>query len=143
MLAEIAAANAAFKIIQTAVQNGKEIYDCGTATQSYFDNKSAIAKRVSEKGQGDLEAFMALEKIKESEEILKETMIYAGRPNMYSDFLKFQSDARRERDRQEKLRIKKRADTIALFMAALLWGTGMLVLLPLALYIGFKIFGLI
>ena len=83
MLAEIAAANAAFKIIQTAVQNGKEIYDCGTATQSYFDNKSAIAKRVNEKGQGDLEAFMALEKIKEQEEILKETMIYAGRPNMY------------------------------------------------------------
>ena len=33
MLAEIAAANAAFKIIQTAVQNGKEIYDCGTAAQ--------------------------------------------------------------------------------------------------------------
>ena len=90
-----------------------------------------------------LQAFMALEKIKEQEEILKETMIYAGRPNMYSDFLKFQSDARRERERQERLRIKKRADTIALFMTALLWGTGILVLLPLALYIGFKIFGLI
>lgn len=86
---------------------------------------------------------MALEKIKEQEEILKETMIYAGRPNMYSDFLAFQSKARKERERQEKLRIKKRADNIALFMTALLWGTGMLVLLPLALYIGFKIFGLI
>jgi hypothetical protein len=62
---------------------------------------------------------------------------------MYSDFLAFQSKARKERERQEKLRIKKRADNIALFMTALLWGTGMLVLLPLALYIGFKIFGLI
>lgn len=143
MLAEIAAANAAYKIIQAAVQNGKELYDCGTATKDYFDNKSAIAKRVNEKGQGDLQAFMALEKIKEQEEILKETMIYAGRPNMYSDFLKFQSDARRERERQERLRKKKRADNIALAMTVLLWGTGILVLLPLALYIGFKIFGVI
>ena len=46
---------------------------------------------------------MALEKIKEQEEFLRETMIYAGRPNMYDDFLKFQSDARRERDRKEKV----------------------------------------
>ena len=143
MLAEIAAANAAFKIIQTAVQNGKEIYDCGTAAQNYFDSKSAIAKRVNEKGQGDLEAFMALEKIKENEEFLRTTMIYAGRPNMYDDFLKFQSDARRERDRKERLRKKKRADNIALAMTVLLWGTGILVLLPLALYLGFKLFGVI
>jgi|TARA_B110000093_G_C12752487_1_gene319069 hypothetical protein len=62
---------------------------------------------------------------------------------LYGDFLAFQSKARRERERQEKLRIKKRADSIALAMTALLWGTGILVLLPLALYIGFKIFGLI
>ena len=143
MLAEIAAANAAFKIIQTAVQNGKEIYDCGTAAQNYFDNKSAIAKRVNEKGQSDLQAFMALEKIKENEEFLRTTMIYAGRPNMYDDFLKFQSDARRERDRKERLRKKKRADNIALAMTVLLWGTGILVLLPLALYLGFKLFGVI
>lgn len=143
MLAEIAAANAAFKIIQTAVQNGKEIYDCGNAAQDYFANKSAIAKRVNEKGQSDLQAFMALEKIKEQEEHLRETMIYAGRPNMYDDFLKFQSDARRERDRKEKLRKRKRAETIALASSALLWGTGILVLLPLALYLGFKLFGVI
>ena len=143
MLAETAAANAAVSIIQTAVKNGKEIYDCGTAAQSYFDNKSAIAKRVNEKGQGDLEAFMALEKIKENEEFLRETMIYAGRPNMYDDFLKFQSDARRERDRKERLRKKKRADNMALAMTVLLWGTGILVLLPLALYLGFKLFGVI
>ena len=143
MLAEIAAANAAFKIIQTAVQNGKEIYDCGTAAQNYFDNKSAIAKRVNEKGQSDLQAFMALEKIKEQEDFLRETMIYAGRPSMYDDFLKFQSDARRERDRKERLRKKKRADNIALAMTVLLWGTGILVLLPLALYLGFKLFGVI
>jgi len=86
---------------------------------------------------------MALEKVKEQEDILKETMIYAGRSNMYSDFLAFQSKARKERQRQERLRIKMRTGTIALAMTALLWGTGILVLLPLALYIGFKIFGLI
>lgn len=140
MLAEIAAANAAFKIIQTAVQNGKELYDCGTAAQSYFDSKSAIAKRVSEKGQGDLEAFLALEKIKEDEEILKETMIYAGRANMHSDFLSFQSKARKERERKERLRKKKKADNIIIAVTILLWSGGILVVLPLALYLVFKLF---
>jgi len=140
MLAEIAAANAAFKIIQTAVQNGKELYDCGTAAQSYFDSKSAIAKRVSEKGRGDLESFMALEKIKEQEDILKETMIYAGRPNLYEDFLAFQSKARHQRERKERLRKKKKADNIIIAVTILLWGGGILVVLPLALYLVFKLF---
>lgn len=143
MLAEIAAANAAFKIIQKAIENGKELYDCGTATTDYFNNKSAITKRVNEKGQGDLQAFMALEKIKEQEECLKETMIYAGRANMYSDFLKFQSDCKREREKEQQAKKRKKAETAALILSALLWGTGILVLLPLMLYICFKIFGVI
>jgi len=64
MLAEIAAANAAFAIVKSALSNGKELYDCSAAAGQFFDNKSIIAKRVAEKGQSDLQAFMALEKIK-------------------------------------------------------------------------------
>ena len=44
MLAEIAAANAAFKVIKTAISNGKELYDCSEAATKYFNNKSAIDK---------------------------------------------------------------------------------------------------
>jgi len=36
MLAEIAAANVAFKIIKTALSNGNDLYNCSAAAQSYF-----------------------------------------------------------------------------------------------------------
>ena len=63
--------------------NGRELYDCGDAAKNYFANKSTIAKRVASKGKSDLDAFMALEKIKEQEEWLREHMIYAGRHYIY------------------------------------------------------------
>jgi hypothetical protein len=102
MLAEIAAANAAFGLLKTALSNGKELYDCTGAATQFFDNKSVIAKRVADKGQSDMQAFMALEKIKEQEAWLKEYMIYAGRADMYNDWLQFQADAKRARAQEEK-----------------------------------------
>jgi 23S rRNA G2069 N7-methylase RlmK/C1962 C5-methylase RlmI len=114
VIAEIAAANAAFKIIKTAISHGKELYDCSAAAQSYFDNKSAIAKRVASKGKNDLEAFMAMEKIKEQEEWLKDYMIYAGRADMYSDWLSFQSECKKKRDKKARLAAQARRETIKL-----------------------------
>jgi len=114
MLAEITAANAAFKLIKTALSNGKELYDCSEAAKSYFTNKSAITKRVAQKGKSDLDAFMALEKIKEQEEWLKDYMVYAGRAEMYSDWLNFQSECKRERERVARLAVLKRHATLKL-----------------------------
>jgi hypothetical protein len=102
MMAEIAAANAAFTVIKTAISNGKELYACSAAAQKYFDSKSAIAKRVASKGKSDIDAFMALEKIKEQEVWLKEHMVYAGRPDMYSDWLNFQSECKRKRESEAR-----------------------------------------
>ena len=108
MLAELAACNAAFSVIKTAITNGRELYDCGDAAKNYFANKSTIAKRVASKGKSDLDAFMALEKLKEQEVWLKEHMIYAGRPDMYSDWLKFQSECKQEREREARIAVLKR-----------------------------------
>jgi hypothetical protein len=115
MLAELAACNAAFSVIKTAITNGKELYDCGDSAKKYFANKSTIAKRVASKGKSDLDAFMALEKLKEQEVWLKEHMIYAGRPDMYSDWLKFQSECKKERDQSARLAILKRNNAVKLF----------------------------
>jgi hypothetical protein len=115
MLAELAACNAAFSVIKTAITNGKELYDCGDSAKNYFANKSTIAKRVASKGKSDLDAFMALEKLKEQEVWLKEHMIYAGRPDMYSDWLKFQSECKKERDQSARLAILKRNNAVKLF----------------------------
>ena len=112
MLAEIAAANAAFGVLKTALSNGRDLYECGNVAKKYFDNKSVIAKRVASKGKSDLDAFMALEKIKEQEEWLREHMIYAGRPDMYADFLKFQAECKQERVRNARIAVLKQNNTL-------------------------------
>lgn len=144
MLAEIAAANAAFQVIKGALSNGRELYDVADQASKYFDNKSTIAKRANKNGnKDDMACFMELEKIKAQEEWLKDYMIYAGRPDMHSDWLKFQSDRKKHRNQVEQAAKRKKAERWALFMSVLLWGTGGLVALPIAIYIGLKFFGVI
>jgi len=144
MIAEIAAANAAFQVIKGALTNGRELYDVAEQATKYFDNKSAIAKKANRTGGStELQCFMQLEKIKEQEEWLRDHMIYAGRPDMYGDWLKFQSDCKKKRERDERIRKQKRAANLAVLWSALLWGTGGLVLLPLVLYVAFELFGVI
>ena len=144
MIAEIAAANAAFQVIKGALTNGRELYDVAEQATKYFDNKSAIAKKANRTGGStELQCFMQLEKIKEQEEWLKDHMIYAGRADMYGDWLKFQSDCKQKRERAERIRKQRRSANLAVLSSALLWGTGGLVLLPLALYVAFELFGVI
>lgn len=144
MIAEIAAANAAFQVIKGALTNGRELYDVAEQASKYFDNKSAIAKKANRTGGStELQCFMQLERIKEQEEWLKDYMVYAGRADMYGDWLKFQSDCKQKRERAERLRKQKRAANLALLWSAFLWGTGGLVVVPLALYVAFKLFGVI
>ena len=110
MLLELAAANAAFAVIKEAVANSGDIMNAGQALFQYFDNKAVIQKRANEKGgsdRGDLEEFMALEQLKKQEEELKQMMIYQGRAGLWTDWLKFQLDAKKRREaaeRDERLR---------------------------------------
>jgi hypothetical protein len=51
-----------------------------------------------------MEEFMALEQLKQQEEHLRESMIYAGRAGMWEDWLKFQAQAaRRRREKREAI----------------------------------------
>ena len=98
MLAEIAAANAAFAVIKGALANGKELSALGSKVFDYFDNKAKIQESATKKGGGsDLEEFMALEQLRLQEEELRERMVYAGRPGMWNDWVKFQAAAARKR----------------------------------------------
>ena len=45
MLAEVAAANAAFGIIKLALKNGKELYDVSSSAADYFNSKSVVARK--------------------------------------------------------------------------------------------------
>jgi hypothetical protein len=120
MLAEIAAANAAFSVIKTALSNGKELFEVGEHATKYFDNKSVIAKKSNAHGnKNELAAFMELQKLRKQEEWLKEHMIYAGDPGMWDAWLKFQSDCKRNRERQAAIAKRKKIEdrkNITLFL---------------------------
>ena len=61
MLAELAIANAAFKVIKTTLENGREIGAAGAALGKYFGAEKAIAKQVANGSGNVLEAFQAKE----------------------------------------------------------------------------------
>ena len=108
MLAELAAANAAFAVIKQAVSNCKDIAAAGSAIAEFVGAKEKLQAKAAKKGGGsDLEEFMALEKIREQEEQLKQIMIYAGRPGLWGDWQRFQAKARVARREAEQERIRK------------------------------------
>jgi hypothetical protein len=107
----LAAANAAFSVIKEAVANSGDIMNAGQALFQYFDNKAVIQKKASEKGgsdRGDLEEFMALEQLKKQEEELREMMIYQGRAGLWTDWLKFQLEAKKKREAAEREKVLKK-----------------------------------
>jgi len=121
MLAELAAANAAFAVIKTAVANGKDIAAAGSAIANFVGAKEDLQRKANKKGNNsDLEEFMALEQIREKEEQLKQLMIYAGRPGLWSDWQKFQAKARTARREAEEQARKNRAQMIEYTIAGFL-----------------------
>ena len=107
MLAEIAAANAAYAVIKTAIVNGKELWDCAEHLGSFFESKRKLQEKAHAKGyKSDLQAFMELEKLKAQEQELKEAMIYQGRPGMWDDWLQFQAETKRNREQEERRKIQ-------------------------------------
>ena len=117
MLAELAAANAAFAVIKQCVQNGRELTAAGTAIANFVTAKEELQRKGNKKknkgvGGPDLEEFMALEKIREQEEQLKLLMIYTGRPGLWNDWQKFQAEARKSRRVQEELAKRRREEIL-------------------------------
>ena len=138
MLAELAIANAAFAVIKEAVANSGDIMAAGESLFKYFDTKAEIQKKASSKGgsdRGDLEEFMALEKLKKQEEELREMMIYQGRAGLWTDWLKFQLEAKKKREAAERERILKKQRIIQrikdgfmiLLIVVLLGGIGIII----------------
>ena len=113
MLAELAAANAAFAVIKQAVSNGKEIAAAGSAIAEFVGAKEKLQQKAQKKGNGsDLEEFMALEQIREREDELKQMMIILGRPGLWNDWQKFQAKARVARREAEVAAAQKRKKII-------------------------------
>jgi len=144
MLAELAAANAAFSIIKQAVSNGRDLANAGSAIADFVGAKEELRKKGEKKkrspfaGGGDLEEFMALEKIKEQEEQLREMMVWAGRPGMWADWQKFQTEARKARQKAEEARARRKKKIIEIMLLTLLGivGLGVLGFIGWFVYLG-------
>ena len=129
MLAELAAANAAFAVIKSAVQNGKEIASAGKAIANFVGAKEQLQRKAQRKGGGsDLEEFMALEQIREQEEQLKQIMIYAGRPGLWGDWQRFQAKARIARREAEEAAIRKRKKIFEITIITLFFVLGLVIM---------------
>jgi hypothetical protein len=109
MIAELAAANAAFGVIKQTIANGQELYEAGEALAKYFGLKAEIQKKAHEHGyKSDLEAFMATEQLKEYEEALKQMMIWQGRAGLWTDWLDYQKKMKESREAAEHQKKAKR-----------------------------------
>tara|TARA_R100000234_G_scaffold49953_1_gene29896 strand:+ start:124 stop:555 length:432 start_codon:yes stop_codon:yes gene_type:complete len=121
MLAELAAANAAFSVIKQAVQHSGDIAKAGSAIAKFVGAKEDLQKKANKKGGGsDLEEFMALEQIREKEEQLKQFMIYCGRPGLWGDWVKYQAKARVARREAEIQASRKRKQIIEITIVTIL-----------------------
>jgi hypothetical protein len=99
VIAEIAAANAAFQVIKSAIKNSGEIASAGKAVIDYFSATSKIEEEVKKtpaRKRSDLEEFLALEQLRKQEQELKELLIYSGRPGLWDDFQAFRVKARQQ-----------------------------------------------
>jgi len=135
MLAEIAAANAAFGIIKQAISNGKELSSAASAIAQFVGAKEDLQRKVDKKGahKTDLEEFMALEQLREREEELKQMMIILGRPGLWSDWQKFQAKARVARREAELEAARKRKLYSEIAIVVILAGAGLAVLVSFVL----------
>lgn len=132
MLAELAAANAAFAVIKQTVAHGKELAVAGKAINDFVFAKEELRRRGEKKKSGlfkktqntsEFEEFMALEQIKKNEDDLRSMMQIYGRAGLWDDWQKFQAEARKSRQVEEKLRQKKREELIE----TLVWGAAILI----------------
>lgn len=141
MLAELAAFNAAYATVKATVSAGRELSSVMQSIGSMVDSKETLEKKLKKRKnsifssgvESDLDEFMALERIKEAEKELEQLMIYAGRPGLHQDWVKFQVEARKKRKQAQEAAKKKRQERNELIMWIV---TGVVVFLVVFGFIG-------
>jgi hypothetical protein len=80
-----------------------------------------------------MEAFAALEQIKNNEAELKRMMVYHGRAGLWEDWLKFKKEAKQKRDAAEKEAARKKAARIEKAWLFVMWTAIIVLLVSLAI----------
>jgi len=137
MLAELAAANAAFGIIKQAISNSRELADVGKSIAAFVGaeedlkakaeaRKKSPWNKVLGKDANLFDEFLALEKIQQQKAQLQSHMRLYGRPGMYDAWVEYQAKARKARKEAIAQREKERQEMIEvltwIFIVVIVWG---------------------
>ena len=123
ILETIAAANAAYSVIRTCIQNGREGADLmasvGKVLTAEDDIKQAVQKKknspltaITGGEEGDWEEFQALENIAEKRRELESYIRLYGRPGQWDRWIQWQAEARKARQEAKKAAMKKREEQL-------------------------------
>ena len=123
ILESIAAANAAYAVIKTAIGNGKETANVIGAVGKFLtaeeDIKAAVQKKknspltaITGGEEGDWEEFQALEDIRQKRKELESHIRLFGQPGQWDRWLQWQSEARKQRQAARKAAEAARAKQI-------------------------------
>lgn len=116
MLAELVAINAAFAVVKETISNGRELAQAGKAINDFVNAKEDLeSKHRKQKASvfgDDFETFIAIEQVRQKEKQLQEWMQLYGRPYLWQDWVKFQAEARKQRQRLKEERIRRRRQII-------------------------------
>jgi len=130
ILESIAAANAAYSIIKTAIGNGKEtagvIGAVGKFLSAEEDIKQAVQKKknspltaIAGGEEGDWEEFQALENIKEKRKELESHIRLYGQPGQWDRWISWQNEARKQRQAARKAAEKRQEEMMEKIQIAL------------------------
>ena len=123
MLAELAAANAAYATISKFIANGKEISDVLAPLKNLVGaeeelkargnrKKGGLFSKVMGKSADDFDEFLALEEISEKRKELESLCRLYGKPGTWDKFIAFESKMRVERKKEAEARQRQIAATI-------------------------------
>ena len=126
----IAAANAAYSIIKTAIGNGKEtagvIGAVGKFLTAEEDIKQAVQKKknspltaITGGEEGDWEEFQALENIREKRKELESHIRLYGQPGQWDRWISWQNEARKQRQAARKAAEKRQEEMMEKIQIAL------------------------
>jgi len=138
MLAELAIINGAIATIKTTIAHGHDLSKAASSIAKFVTAEEDIRERANAKKNsmfskllgkdtGDFEEFMHLEEISQKREELREILQLYGRPGMYNDWVKYQSEARKKRQEareEQKKALEKlvRNITIAILVIVIVGG---------------------
>ena len=130
ILESIAAANAAYQVIKTAIGNGKEtagvIGAVGKFLTAEEDIKQAVQKKknspltaITGGEEGDWEEFQALETIKQQRKELESHIRLFGQPGQWDRWIQWQNEARKQRQAARKAADKRQEEMMEKIQIAL------------------------